>query len=59
MSGFYLLCYVSRGDRTRTGDPLVPNQVRYQLRYAPKAVAKVQQSRDTAKFSGIKICLER
>jgi hypothetical protein len=25
----------SRGDRIRTCDPLVPNQVRYQLRYAP------------------------
>ena len=24
-----------RGDPTRTGDHLVPNQVRYQLRYAP------------------------
>ena len=24
-----------RGDRTRTCDILVPNQVRYQLRYAP------------------------
>lgn len=26
----------SRGDRIRTCDPLVPNQVRYQLRYAPR-----------------------
>jgi hypothetical protein len=26
----------SRGDRIRTCDPLVPNQVRYQLRYAPE-----------------------
>ena len=25
-----------RGDRIRTCDPLVPNQVRYQLRHAPK-----------------------
>ena len=24
-----------RGDRTRTGDPYVPNVVRYQLRYTP------------------------
>ena len=24
-----------RGDWIRTSDPLVPNQVRYQLRYAP------------------------
>ena len=24
-----------RGDRTRTCDPLVPNQMRYQLRYTP------------------------
>ena len=27
----------SRGDPTRTGDHLVPNQVRYQLRYTPIA----------------------
>ena len=26
-----------RGDPTRTGDHLVPNQVRYQLRYTPRA----------------------
>ena len=26
---------VGRGSRTRTGDPLLPKQVRYQLRYAP------------------------
>lgn len=37
---------ICRGDPTRTGDHLVPNQVRYQLRYTPKAfllksVAKV------------------
>ena len=43
---------VCRGDLTRTGDPLVPNQVRYQLRYAPKACAKVQLSCDTTKFEG-------
>ena len=30
---FYLL--ICRGDRTRTCDSLVPNQERYQLRYAP------------------------
>lgn len=29
------LFYYCRGDRIRTCDPLVPNQVRYQLRYAP------------------------
>ncbi len=29
----------SRGDPTRTGDHLVPNQVRYQLRYTPKALS--------------------
>ena len=28
----------SRGDKIRTCDPLVPNQVRYQLRYAPKRI---------------------
>ncbi len=40
----------SRGDPTRTGDHLVPNQVRYQLRYTPiacryvaKSDAKIQQ----------------
>ena len=33
---------MGRGDRTRTCDILVPNQVRYQLRYAPIfAAAKV------------------
>ena len=26
----------SRGERTRTSDPSVPNAVRYQLRYTPK-----------------------
>ena len=26
---------IGRGDRTRTCDPLVPNQMRYQLRYTP------------------------
>ena len=34
------LC-VCRDDRTRTGDPYVPNVVRYQLRYIPIAAAKV------------------
>ena len=29
-----LLC---RGDMTRTCDPLVPNQMRYQLRHTPKS----------------------
>ena len=44
--GFLLL--VCRGDPTRTGDRLVPNQERYQLRYtpitffSPKATAKIQ-----------------
>ncbi len=32
-----------RGDPTRTGDHLVPNQVRYQLRYAPKSGCKGKQ----------------
>ena len=31
----------SRGDKTRTCDPLVPNQVRYQLRHAPIDGAKL------------------
>ena len=30
-----------RGDPTRTGDRLVPNQERYQLRYTPETAAKV------------------
>ena len=30
-----LLHFYGRGDPTRTGDILVPNQTRYQLRYAP------------------------
>ena len=29
------LFLVGRDDRTRTGDPYVPNVVRYQLRYIP------------------------
>ncbi len=28
--------FCCRGDRIRTCDPLVPNQVRYQLRHAPR-----------------------
>ena len=33
------LCFSSRrGDRIRTCDPLVPNQMRYQLRYTPKTL---------------------
>ena len=31
-----IVFYCCRGDRIRTCDPLVPNQVRYQLRHAPK-----------------------
>ena len=34
VSSIVLFC--CRGDRIRTCDPLVPNQVRYQLRHAPK-----------------------
>ena len=47
----------SRGDPTRTGDHLVPNQVRYQLRYTPmafhyfaKSGAKVRQLIQNSKF---------
>ena len=43
-----------RGDPTRTGDRLVPNQERYQLRYTPKSAAKVALSGDTSKFQGKK-----
>ena len=45
---------ISRGDRTRTCDSLVPNQERYQLRYTSlplKAVAKVHLFYDLCKFS--------
>ena len=31
----------SRGDPTRTGDHLVPNQVRYQLRYTPMLITGI------------------
>ena len=34
--------FFCRGDRTRTCDILVPNQVRYQLRYAPCLKKRVQ-----------------
>ena len=34
-----LHCF-SRDDRTRTGDPYVPNVVRYQLRYIPITACK-------------------
>ena len=37
--GDFTICppgHFGRGDRTRTCDPLVPNQMRYQLRYTPK-----------------------
>lgn len=32
-----------RGSRTRTGDPLLPKQVRYQLRYAPQYLTIILQ----------------
>ena len=31
----FRVLHFGRGDRTRTCDPLVPNQMRYQLRYTP------------------------
>ena len=34
--------FFCRGDRIRTCDPLVPNQVRYQLRHAPRTDFKLQ-----------------
>lgn len=53
---------LSRGDRTRTCDSLVPNQERYQLRYTSVAqlkcypfcfaVAKVQTFFELCKFFG-------
>ena len=55
---FQLIC---RGDPTRTGDHLVPNQVRYQLRYTPmpcrhdaKSGAKVQIFPELCKNDGQK-----
>ena len=32
----HVVVFSCRGDRIRTCDPLVPNQMRYQLRYTPK-----------------------
>ena len=58
-SGYALMQKKSRGDPTRTGDHLVPNQVRYQLRYTPnartlpKAGAKVALLFGITKFSRI------
>ena len=34
----WFLPFFCRDDRTRTGDPYVPNVVRYQLRYIPIAL---------------------
>ncbi len=34
----WFLPFFCRDDRTRTGDPYVPNVVRYQLRYIPIAM---------------------
>jgi hypothetical protein len=36
-SGWSYFLSASRGGRTRTADPRVPNAVRYQLRYTPAA----------------------
>ena len=33
-----LFCFCGRGDRIRTYDPLVPNQMRYQAALRPEAV---------------------
>lgn len=33
--------FLCRGDQTRTGDPFVPNEVRYQLRYTPIVLCKI------------------
>ena len=47
---------VCRNEATRTPDPYVPNVVRYQLRYIPKALsleksgAKVEKSFDSGKY---------
>ena len=40
-SRFYSLPH-SRGERTRTADPRVPNAVRYQLRYTPSAMSIIR-----------------
>ena len=40
-----------RGDMTRTCDPLVPNQMRYQLRYTPNGFTKIANSREFAIFA--------
>ena len=35
--------YLGRDEATRTPDPYVPNVVRYQLRYIPNAVKRMQR----------------
>jgi hypothetical protein len=60
-----LLSSCGRDDRTRTGDPYVPNVVRYQLRYIPplalkerslflKRGAKIRYFSETRQFYGEK-----
>ena len=41
----------SRGDPTRTGDHLVPNQVRYQLRYTPMLPTRTEKRLQNYCFS--------
>ena len=55
--------FTCRGDQTLTGDPFVPNEVRYQLRYTPIVRCKItaffaklqEKTKKLAKkFGGIK-----
>ena len=39
-----LFCFCGRGDRIRTYDPLVPNQMRYQAALRPEAVIVTRKS---------------
>ena len=48
-----ILIHFSREDRTRTGDPLLPKQVRYQLRYFPMSSDKAGANTSTRASAGL------
>lgn len=48
-----------RGSRTRTGDPLLPKQVRYQLRHAPKCFIILIHKFFSVKYRGTEILTEK
>ena len=55
--------FLCRDDTTRTCDPLVPNQVYYQLYYIPnaffKASAKLRHRKQNTKFSSTFLILQQ